>query len=138
MLSEYEDDAPPRPWRFPHRNRLISAFSNAVMVVKAADRSGGLLTARIAADVHGKTVLAVPGSVASPEWAGSNRLLQDGALLVAEPEDLVAALALLQPSAEADAKQDQKDTGSRQKEGRISLRGALVKVLRKADEGLWF
>ena len=117
MLCEYEDDAPPRAWRFPLRNRLISAFSNAVMVVQAADRSGGLLTTRIAADVHGKTVLAVPGSVASPEWAGSNHLLQDGALLVAEPEDLVAALALLQPSAEADAKQNQEDTGSRQKEG---------------------
>ena len=117
MLSEYEDDAPPRPWRFPKRNRLISAFSNAVMVVQAADRSGGLLTARTAADVHGKTVLAVPGSVDSPELAGSNRLLQDGALLVAEPEDLVAVLALLQPSAEADAKRDQEDTGSRQKEG---------------------
>ena len=117
MLSEYEDDAPPRPWRFPQWNRLISAFSNAVMVVQAADRFGGLLTARIVADDHGKSVLAVPGSVASPEWAGSNRLLQDGGLLVAEPEDLVAALALLQPSAEADAKQDQEDTGSRQKEG---------------------
>ena len=114
MLSEYEDDAPPRPWRFPQRNRLISAFSNAVMVVQAAEKSGGLVTARIAADVHGKTVLAVPGSVGSPEWAGSNRLLRDGALLVAEPEDLVAALALLQPSAEAYAKQDEEDARSRQ------------------------
>ena len=60
MLSEYEDDAPPRPWRFPQRNRLISAFSSAVMVVQAAERSGGLVTARIATDVHGKAVLAVP------------------------------------------------------------------------------
>lgn len=117
VLSEYEDDAPPRPWRFPQRNRLISAFSNAVMVVQAAEKSGGLVTARIAADVHGKTVLAVPGSVGSPEWAGSNRLLRDGALLVAEPQDLVAALALLQPSAEADAKQDQEDARSGQKDG---------------------
>jgi len=112
VLSEYEDDAPPRPWRFPRRNRLISAFSNAVMVVQAAEKSGGLITARIAADVHGKTVLAVPGSVGSPAWAGSNRLLRDGALLVAEPEDLVAALGLLQPSAEAEAKQDEEDARS--------------------------
>ena len=117
VLSEYEDDAPPRPWRFPRRNRLISGLSKAVMVVQAAEKSGGLITARIAADVHGKTVLAVPGSVGSTEWAGSNRLLRDGALLVAEAEDLVAALALLQPSAEADAKQDQEDTRSRQKDG---------------------
>ena len=69
MLNEYEDDAPPRPWRLSQRNRLISAFSNAVMVVQGAYRSGGLLTSRIAADVHGKTVLAVSGSVALPEWA---------------------------------------------------------------------
>ena len=116
-LSECEDGVPPRPWRFPQRNRLISAFSSAVIVVKAAEKYGGMITSRIAAEVHGKTVLAVPGSVASPAWAGSNRLLRDGALLVAEPEDLVAALALLQPSAEVDAKQDQEDSRSRQKEG---------------------
>ena len=55
-------------------------------------------------------MLAVPGSVASPEWGarGSNRLLRDGALLVAEPEDLVAALSFAPAvRAEADAKQDQ-------------------------------
>ena len=117
LLSEYEDDAPPRPWRFPQRNRLISGLSNAVILVQAAERSGGLVTARIAADVHGKTVLAVPGSVGSSAWAGSNRLLRDGALLVAEPEDLAAALALLKPSAESDAKQDEKDARSRQDDG---------------------
>ena len=117
VLSEYEDDAPPRPWRFPQRNRLISALSNAVMVMQAAEKSGGLITARIAADLHGKTVFAVPGLVGSPEWAGSNRLLRDGALLVAEPEDLLAALSLLQSSAEANAKQDEDDASSRQKDG---------------------
>ena len=62
-------------------------------------------------------LLAVPGSVGSPEWSGSNRLFRDGALLVAEPEDLVAALALLQPLAKADAKQDQEDARSRQEDG---------------------
>ena len=87
------------------------------MVVQAAEKSGGLITARIAADLHGKTVFAVPGLVGSPEWAGSNRLLRDGALLVAEPEDLLAALSLLQSSAEANAKQDEDDASSRQKDG---------------------
>ena len=112
VLSEYDDDAPPRPWRFPQRNRLISGFSNAVMVVQAAAKSGGLGTARIAADIHGKTVLAVPGLASSPEWAGSNRMLRDGALLVSEPEDLVAALSLLRPSAEASAEHDKKKPGT--------------------------
>ena len=116
LLSEYEDDAPPRPWRFPQRNRLISALSEAVMVVQAAEKSGGLVTARIAAEVHGKDVLAVPGSVGSPEWAGSNRLLRDGALLVADQGDLLAALSLLQSSTEANPQQDEEDAGSSQKD----------------------
>lgn len=114
LLSEYEDDAPPRPWRFPQRNRLISAFSDAVIVVQAAEASGGLVTARIAAESHGKTILAVPGSACSPEWAGSNRLLSDGALVAADRDDLRAALSLLQESAVANAQQDEEDasTGS--------------------------
>lgn len=114
LLSEYPDDAPPRPWRFPQRNRLISAFSDAVVVVQAAEASGGLVTARIAAESHGKTILAVPGSACSPEWAGSNRLLRDGALVVADRDDLRAALSLLQKSAVANAQQDEEDasTGS--------------------------
>ena len=114
LLSEYEDDAPPRPWRFPQRNRLISAFSDAVIVVQAAEASGGLVTARIAAESHGKTILAVPGSACSPEWAGSNRLLRDGALVAADRDDLRAALSLLQESAVANAQQDEEDasTGS--------------------------
>lgn len=112
LLSEYEDHAPPRPWRFPQRNRLISAFSEAVIVVQAAETSGGMVTARIAAESHGKTVLAVPGSVRSPEWSGSNRLLRDGALMAADRDDLLAALSLLQQSAEANAQEDENDTHS--------------------------
>ncbi|MEL7073855.1 MAG: DNA-processing protein DprA, partial [Planctomycetota bacterium] len=97
---------------FPQRNRLISAFSDAVFVVQAAEASGSLVTAKIAAEFHGKTVMALPGSACSPEWAGSNRLLRDGALLVNNQDDLLAVLALLQKSAEANAKQNEDDAGS--------------------------
>ena len=117
LLSEYEDHAPPRPWRFPQRNRLISGFSDAVFVVQAGEASGSLVTAKIAAEFHGKTVMALPGSACSPEWAGSNRLLRDGALLVNNQDDLLTVLALLQKSAEANAKQNEDDAGSVGKNG---------------------
>ena len=117
LLSEYEDHAPPRPWRFPQRNRLISGFSDAVFVVQAGEASGSLVTAKIAAEFHGKTVMALLGSACCPEWAGSNRLLRDGALLVNNQDDLLTVLALLQKSAEANAKQNEDDAGSVGKNG---------------------
>ena len=85
-------------------------------MVQAAEKSGGLVTARIAAEVHGPYVLAEPRSVGSPEWAGSNRLLIDGALLVADHGDLLAALSLLQSSTEANPQQDEQHAGSSQKD----------------------
>ena len=111
LVSEYEDDAPPRPCRFPRRNRLISALSQALVVVQAADKSGALSTARIAAEHHGKTVMAVPGECGSPEWAGSNRLLRDGALLITDRQDVDVSLAMLQRSAESKADHNERDGG---------------------------
>ena len=66
---------PPRPRRFPQRNRLISGFSDAVFVVQLAGfRQLG--DGKIA-QFHVKTVMALPGLLV-PEWAGSNQLLRDG------------------------------------------------------------
>ena len=107
LLSEYEDDAPPRPWRFPRRNRLISALCRALVVVQAAEKSGSLSTARIASEQHGKTVMAIPGATGSADWVGSNRLLRDGALLVTDQEDLEVCLGMLQPSAETNAEHNE-------------------------------
>jgi DNA processing protein len=77
VLSEDGGDAPPDTWRFPRRNRLIAAMSEAVVVVEASEKSGALSTARWAADL-GRELLAVPGSIRNPGSRGSNLLIRDG------------------------------------------------------------
>ncbi len=91
LLSEYPPGTPPLPWHFPARNRLISGLSRGVVVVEAAARSGALITARCALD-QGREVMAVPGNPLFPHTEGSNRLLRDGAVLVAGVADVLMAL----------------------------------------------
>jgi len=76
---------------FPRRNRLISGLSQAVVVVEAEQRSGSLITARLAAE-QGREVLAVPGSPLDPRARGSNDLIRQGAALCEGPEDVLRAL----------------------------------------------
>lgn len=94
VLSELPMDAPPRPGNFPHRNRLISGLSLGVVVVEAADRSGSLITARLAGE-QGRAVFAVPGNVDSPASRGCHALIRDGAVLVRSAHDVVEALGPL-------------------------------------------
>ena len=91
LLSEYGWSLPPAPWRFPARNRLIAALSQAVVVVEGRDTSGALHTAAYALDI-GREVLAVPGEAGRPLSAGPHRLLRDGAHLCESPTDVLAAL----------------------------------------------
>jgi DNA processing protein len=91
VLSQFAPGTPPLPQNFPTRNAVIAGLSLAVVVVEAAERSGSLITARLAAEL-GREVLAVPGRVTAPESRGANRLIQDGAALALGWEDVVAAL----------------------------------------------
>lgn len=97
VLSEYAPGTPPAPWRFPARNRLIAALSDAVLVVEARARSGALITADHALDL-GRDVLAVPGWAGSPAAAGTNGLLKAGAGMIENEDDLAAWLGLDPPS----------------------------------------
>ncbi|MGI9557842.1 MAG: DNA-processing protein DprA [Solirubrobacterales bacterium] len=90
-LSELPPGAPPRRWTFPARNRIIAALSAMTVVVAAADRSGSLITAEMAADL-GREVGAVPGPVNAPSHAGANRLLVDGARVIRGGQDALDAL----------------------------------------------
>jgi DNA processing protein len=91
VLSQFAPGTPPLPQNFPARNRVIAALSLAVVVVEAAERSGSLITARLAAEL-GREVLAVPGRITAPESRGANRLIQDGAAVAMGWEDVVGAL----------------------------------------------
>jgi DNA processing protein len=91
VLSQFAPGTPPLPQNFPTRNRVIAALSLAVVVVEAAERSGSLITARLAAEL-GREVLAVPGRITAPESRGANRLIQDGAAVAMGWEDVVGAL----------------------------------------------
>jgi DNA processing protein len=81
----------PRARDFPRRNRLISGLSVGVVIVEAARRSGSLITARMAGE-QGREVFAVPGSPLDPRAEGTNGLLKQGATLVTEAADVIAAL----------------------------------------------
>ena len=91
LISEYEPGTPPAPFRFPARNRIIAAFSAAVVVVEAAVTGGALITARLALDL-GREVLAVPGDINRTVSEGCNLLIRDGAHPVLGPDDLIESL----------------------------------------------
>ncbi len=93
LLTEYPPGAPPLAHHFPERNRLIAGLAEAVIVVEADERSGALITARLALD-EGREVLAVPGSVFSRLSAGPNGLLRAGAAPVLSADDVLAAIGL--------------------------------------------
>jgi DNA processing protein len=91
-ISEMPLGHEPRARDFPRRNRLISGASLGVVIVEAAQRSGSLITARMAAE-QGREVFAVPGSPLDPRAAGTNDLIKQGATLVTEANDIIQAVA---------------------------------------------
>jgi len=91
LVSQFPDGTTPRRHNFPARNWTMAALSDAVLVVEAAERSGALITAEAALDLH-KEVMAVPGSVFSPLSVGTHGLIRDGAALVQNARDVLAAL----------------------------------------------
>ena len=90
-VSEMPVNWEPRGRDFPRRNRLISGLSVGVVVVEAAQRSGSLITARMAGE-QGREVFAVPGSPLDPRTEGTNGLIKQGATMVTETADVLAAI----------------------------------------------
>jgi DNA processing protein len=88
IISEYPDNFHPTKWSFSKRNHIISSISSAVVVVEAAMESGSLITAGHALDQN-KPVYSVPGSIFSTYSKGTNYLIQQGAEVLHETEDLI-------------------------------------------------
>jgi DNA protecting protein DprA len=95
VLSEAPPGAPPESWRFPLRNRIIAALSQVLVVVESS-RQGGAIHTVLAADAYGVPVLAVPGSVRSPQSEGTNAIIQEGGAGVAlDVHDVLAVLSMV-------------------------------------------
>lgn len=94
VVSEFPLHTAPDKQTFPMRNRIVAAWSRAVLVVECPAWSGSLITANLASE-YGKPVFAVPGSIDSPTSAGCNQLIRDGATLVADPSHLLDDLGEL-------------------------------------------
>jgi DNA processing protein len=90
-VSEMPIGWEPRARDFPRRNRIIAGLALATVVVEAAERSGSLITARLALEQN-REVMAVPGSPLDPRAAGANRLLKHGAAVVTEADDVIRIL----------------------------------------------
>ena len=91
IVSEYEADIEPAPWRFPARNRIIAGLCAATIVVEARERSGALITADFALE-EGREVFAVPGEITSALSAGTNALLRLGATPLTSTADVLESL----------------------------------------------
>src|SRR5436190_7444438 len=96
IVSEFSMDIEPDRQTFPMRNRIISGWSHALLVVEAGLNSGALITVTQALE-QGRSVYAVPGHINAPSAQGSNRLIQHGAQLVMEAYDLLDDLQILLP-----------------------------------------
>ena len=90
VLSEHPPGTDVRREHFPSRNRILAGLALGTLVIEATERSGALITARLAADA-GREVFAVPGSIHNPMARGCHRLIRDGAALVERADEVIAA-----------------------------------------------
>jgi DNA processing protein len=91
VVSQFPLGTPPLKDNFPYRNRIISGLSLGVLIIEASERSGSLITARLAME-QDREVMAVPGNITSSNSYGTNYLIKCGAKLVQQWQDVVAEL----------------------------------------------
>lgn len=95
LLSEFEPEFKATDYSFPQRNRVMAGLSQATLIIEAKEKSGSLITARLAAD-YNRDVLVVPGPIFSAESKGTHQFLRLGATAITSPEDILQALGITQ------------------------------------------
>jgi DNA processing protein len=91
LISEFEENTKAAQWTFPRRNRLMAGIADAILIIEAEEKSGTLITARLALD-YNRELLIVPGSIFSPASMGTNKLLRDGGHPILSSKDILSAL----------------------------------------------
>lgn len=93
LISEFDTTTPAALWTFPKRNRIMAALSDALLIIEAEEKSGTLITARLALEL-GRDIGAVPGEIFSPNAIGTNTLIHEGAYSISSVDDLFSLLHL--------------------------------------------
>jgi len=136
VISEAPPLGTPVPGAFPSRNRIVSGLTLGTVVVEAADRSGALITARLAGE-QGREVFAVPGPIDSRMSRGCHRLIRDGAKLVEGIDDVLEELGpLFEPAVAADGRQIRAPAELRLDDVERTMLAALDALLAAAGDGV--
>jgi DNA processing protein len=93
LISELSPETQAGKWTFPQRNRIMAGLCKATLLIEASEKSGTLITARMTVD-YNRELLAVPGSIFSPNSYGTHQFLKLGATMVTEAEDILIALGI--------------------------------------------
>ena len=95
LISEFESDLRAAPWTFPQRNRIMAGITQGTLVIEAEEKSGTLITARLALD-YNRNVFTVPGPIFSATSKGTNNLLRQGATPITSAKDLLEELGFIE------------------------------------------
>lgn len=128
IMTEMPMGWEPRGRDFPRRNRLVSGIALGVVVIEAAERSGSLITARLAGE-QGREVLAVPGSPLDPRAAGTNGLIKQGAALVTSAADVIEVLEALRGRPPVFRAEEEPEMGLEMPEPSDDVRGRLLGLM---------